>query len=53
MISLDYLFRETNEQSPTTTENDTPKLTLEALKKLSRKFNIDLIPKVCINKIIF
>ena len=47
MISLDYLFRQTNEQSPTT-ENDTPKLTLEALKKQSRKFNIDLIPKVCI-----
>jgi len=45
MILSDYLFRETNEPS-STTENDTPKITLDALQKQSRKFNIDLIPKV-------
>ena len=38
-------LRKTDEQS-LTTENDAPKITLDALEKQSRKFNIDLTPKV-------
>jgi hypothetical protein len=39
-------LRKTNEQS-STTENDPPKATtLDVLEKQSRKFNIDLTPKV-------
>ncbi|CAF4833896.1 unnamed protein product, partial [Rotaria socialis] len=35
----------TNEQA-STTENETPKITIDVLEKQSRKFNIDLIPKL-------
>lgn len=46
-----YRLRRTNEQ---TSENEsaTPKITLDVLEKKSRKFNIDLTPKVRMNEII-
>ncbi|CAF1274253.1 unnamed protein product [Rotaria sordida] len=44
-IQLKWNIEKTNEQS-STTENDTPKITLDVLEKQSRKFNIDLIPKL-------
>jgi hypothetical protein len=44
-LFYNYLLRQTDEQ-PSTTENDTLKITLNDLKKLSRKFSIDLTPKV-------
>jgi hypothetical protein len=43
------LLRKSNEQS-TTAENETPpKITLDALEKQSRRFNIDLTSKVSRN----
>ncbi|CAF2592267.1 unnamed protein product [Rotaria sp. Silwood2] len=44
-IQLKWNIEKTNEQS-STTENDTPKMTLDVLEKQSRKFNIDLTPKL-------
>jgi hypothetical protein len=46
ILFYDYLLRTINEESST----DTPKITLDVLKKQSRKFNIDLTPKVNMNK---
>jgi len=46
ILVYDYLLRTTDDES----SSDTPKITLDALKKQSRKFNIDLTPKVSTNK---
>ncbi len=48
-VFSDYLLRETHEEL-STTENDPSKITLDVFKKQSRKFNIDLTPKVSRNK---
>lgn len=49
-ILVCVLSRKTNEQS-STNENETPKITLDKLEKQSRKFNIDLAPKVRTKKV--
>ncbi|CAF1478165.1 unnamed protein product [Rotaria magnacalcarata] len=44
-VQFKWNIEKANEQS-STTENETPKITIDVLEKQSRKFNIDLIPKL-------